>query len=291
MQVLGPYYSHTLMHTILSHSIRWAKSDPVIRQMLDETYEGGAVFGRYARTMGFDELSRGVSTVPTAQALLLLSAQECSLGNTAQAYVYCGIAFRLIDHLGILVDGQRYAASVNLSDEDIEIRNRLYWSCYFWDKIISLYLGRSPSLRHSAVSPHQVICKLTQVLPLAFPVLIPRWPVDDSAEEEPWVPFGLDIEGLNYPPTPAHSTSCFMRMCQLSVIFNGILIHMYDPLGQNTGAEIQDCFTRQEVALKQWWDDLPFALKMEASALPPLAPPSHIVLLKYDLALSRFFAH
>ncbi len=45
------------------------------------------------------------------------------LGNSAQAYVYSGIAFRLIDHLGILVDGQRYAASVNLSDEDIEIRS------------------------------------------------------------------------------------------------------------------------------------------------------------------------
>ena len=161
MQVLGPYYSHTLMHTILSHSIRWGKSDAATRQILNDSYEGGAVFGRYARSMAFDELSRGICNVPTAQTFLLLSAQECSFGNSAQAYVYCGIAFRLIDHLGILVDGQRYAASLNLSDEDIEIRNRLFWSCYFWDKIISLYLGRSPSLRHSTVSPAQVICRFS----------------------------------------------------------------------------------------------------------------------------------
>ncbi|KAH8895687.1 fungal-specific transcription factor domain-containing protein [Thozetella sp. PMI_491] len=260
MQVLGPYYSHTLMHAVLSHSIRWAKSDVATREMLDKHYEGGAIFGRYARMMAFDELSRGISTVPTAQTFLLLSAQECSLGNTSQAYVYCGIAFRLIDHLGILVDGQRYAASLNLSDEDIEIRNRLFWSCYFWDKVISLYLGRSPSLRYSTVSPPQVI-------------------LDDSAEQEPWIPFGLESEGLNYPATLAHSTSCFKQMCQLSVIFNEILIHMYDPLRQNTEEEMQDCFTRQEVALKQWWDDLPSPLKLEASSLPELAPPSHIVLL------------
>ncbi len=105
--------------------------------------------------------------------------------------------------------------------------------------------------------------------------------MDDSAEEEPWVPFGLEVEGLNYPPTPAHSTSCFTRMCQLSVIFNEILIHMYDPLSQNTELEMQECFVRQERALKQWWDDLPLPLKLEATNMPLLAPPSHIVLLKY----------
>lgn len=159
MQVLGPYYSHTLMNAMLSHSIRWGKSDPATRQKLEEAYEGGAVFGRHARAMVFDELSRGVTAIPTVQTLLLLSAQECSLGNSAQAYVYSGIAFRLIDHLGICVDSAKYAASVHLSDEDVEIRNRLFWSCYLWDKIISLYLGRSPVLQHSPVSPPQILCE------------------------------------------------------------------------------------------------------------------------------------
>lgn len=158
---MGPYYSHTLLNAMLSHSIRWGKSDLATRQKLDESYEGGLVFGRHARAMVFDELSRGITTIPTVQTLLLLSAQECSLGNSAQAYVYSGIAFRLIDHLGICVDSAKFAASVHLSDEDIEIRNRLFWNCYFWDKIISLYLGRSPVLQHSPVSPPQVICELS----------------------------------------------------------------------------------------------------------------------------------
>ena len=155
---MGPYYSHTLMNAMLSHSIRWGRSDERIRDLL-QSYDDGTVFDRHARTMVFEELSQGICTVPTVQTLLLLSAQECSLGNTAQAWVYSGIAFRLIDHLGIHFDGQRYAGSVVLTDEDVEIRRRLFWSCYFWDKLVSLYLGRSPSLQQSSISPPQRIRK------------------------------------------------------------------------------------------------------------------------------------
>ena len=156
---MGPYYSHTLLNAMLSHSIRWGSSDLVTKRLLDEAYEGGAIFGKHARSMVFDELSRGVVTVPTVQALLLLSAQECGFGNMVQAWTYSGLAFRLIDHLGICVDGERYLGSVPISDEDVEIRHRLFWSCYFWDKMISLYLGRAPSIQRSAVSPPNVMCK------------------------------------------------------------------------------------------------------------------------------------
>jgi hypothetical protein len=105
--------------------------------------------------------------------------------------------------------------------------------------------------------------------------------VDDSNENEMWTPFGITYsDGVKYPPIAAHSTSCFVQMCRLSVIFNEILIHMYDPLGLNTEAEIQECLVRQEAALKQWWEELPHFLKIDAGMLPPLAPPSHIVTLK-----------
>jgi hypothetical protein len=72
-------------------------------------------------------------------------------------------------------------------------------------------------------------------------------------------------------------------MSQLSVIFNQILIHMYDPLQQHTETDIQACFVREDTALHQWWDDLPPFLKIDVNALPVLAPPSHIVTLKYLL--------
>ncbi|KAJ6080387.1 hypothetical protein N7467_010140 [Penicillium canescens] len=273
MEVLGPYYSHTLLNAVLSHSIRWGKSDKTTCEKLEEAYESGAIFGRHARTLLFDELSSGICTIPTVQTLLLLSAQECSSGNSAQAWVYTGIAFRLIDHLGICVDSQRYAGSVELSDEDVEIRNRLFWSCYFWDKMLSVYLGRSPTLQHSTVSPPQIM-------------------FDDSSENELWYPHSFSIPGgIEYPPTPSHSTSCFVRMSQLSVIFNQILIHMYDPLQQRTETDIQACFVREDTALHQWWDDLPPFLKIDVNALPVLAPPSHIVTLNCLYHTFRILLH
>jgi hypothetical protein len=69
-------------------------------------------------------------------------------------------------------------------------------------------------------------------------------------------------------------------MCQLSLIFNDILVHMYDPLMQNTQAEMQECLHTQEAALQQWWDQLPHFLRIDPMALPQLAPPAHIVTTK-----------
>lgn len=156
MEVSGPYYSHALLNTMLSHSIRWCRKSQISHLLVP--YEDGEVFSRQARTLLFDELRTGQSSIPTVQTLLLLSAQECSYGNRTQAWLYSGMAFRLIEDLGICIDGQKYAGSARLSDEDIEIRRRLFWSCYFWDKMISLYLGRSPTLQHSSVNPPQIMC-------------------------------------------------------------------------------------------------------------------------------------
>ncbi|KFZ07001.1 hypothetical protein V501_06851 [Pseudogymnoascus sp. VKM F-4519 (FW-2642)] len=259
MEVSGPYYSHALLNTMLSHSIRWCKKSQISHLLVP--YEDGEVFSRQARTLLFDELRTGQSRIPTVQTLLLLSAQECSYGNRTQAWLYSGMAFRLIEDLGICIDGQKYAGSVRLSDEDIEIRRRVFWSCYFWDKMISLYLGRSPTLQHSNVSPPQIM-------------------LDDSAETELWSPHGIVYpEGMEYAPTQAHSISCFVRMCQLSEIFNQILIHIYDPLQENSEDEIQNCIMVEGEALKSWWKDLPNFLRIDPREMPLQCPPSHIVTL------------
>jgi len=158
MKNFGPYYADMLLSAILSHSVRWCKRNPRISHLL-KRYDNGEQFFREARTRLNDDLGYGHSKIPTVQTLLLLSAQECSRGHRTQAYLYSGMAFRLIEDMGICIDGRKYAGTVQFSAEDIEIRNRLFWSCYFWDKMISLYLGRSPTIQYSAVSPPQIICE------------------------------------------------------------------------------------------------------------------------------------
>jgi hypothetical protein len=61
-------------------------------------------------------------------------------------WLYSGMAFRMAFDMGIHLPSDKLQAFVkSLSAEDIEIRKRLFWSCYTWDKTISIYLGRMPN--------------------------------------------------------------------------------------------------------------------------------------------------
>jgi hypothetical protein len=114
----------------------------------------------------------------------------------------------------------------------------------------------------------------------------PRMILDDTAEIETWTPHGVTFpDGAHYPPTQAHSTSCFMKMCGLAEVLNQILIHLYDPNRPSTASEFYDCVQEQSISLADWWDDLPEYLKLSAMNLPPYSPPSHIVILKYAPSL------
>lgn len=158
MKAGGPYFSQALLNAVLSHSVRWCRGEPGMNQLLIP-FENGAAFSKWAVEDLFKDVQQGNSKIPTVQALLLLSAQQCGCGNRTQAWLYSGMAFRLIDDMGICVDGKRYADAGHFSTEDIEVRNRLFWSCYFWDKLISLYFGRAPMIQNSEISPPRVLSK------------------------------------------------------------------------------------------------------------------------------------
>lgn len=164
MQNMGQYYSHMLLNALMSHSVNWGRNDPTTRRLLDEHYGGGEIFGKHARSMLFEDMKRGACTIPMVQTLLLLSAEECAFGNTIQAWTYSGLAFRLMDQIGVCFDGQRYPGSVPLNEEDIEIRRRIFWSSFFWDKMLSLYMGRMPTLHLTPASPPLVMCTSRRIL-------------------------------------------------------------------------------------------------------------------------------
>lgn len=160
MGIGGPYFSFALLATMLAHSARWRQRDPLMQHYLKD-YEDGAVFTRHAMLSLHEDLQEGRLGIPTIQTCLLQSAAQCSKGNWGQAWMYSGIAFRLIEDHGINVD-QKYSKAISLAEEDIEIRKRLFWSCYLWDKIICLYLGRVPTVQRSGMSPSLDIRKYSR---------------------------------------------------------------------------------------------------------------------------------
>lgn len=57
---------------------------------------------------------------------------------------HTGIAFRMAQDLGFQRDPKHWISHDTslATEEDLEIRRRIFWGCYTSDKLISLILGR-----------------------------------------------------------------------------------------------------------------------------------------------------
>jgi hypothetical protein len=117
----GPYYSTFLLTVLCAHAARFGKGE-----MKD------ALISR-ARLLLGTEIHKP-SSIATTQALLQLSARDLAYGSISQAWLYSGMAFRMVTDLGLHHSNAKVLAVGHLTIEDLEIRRRLFWSCYFWDK-------------------------------------------------------------------------------------------------------------------------------------------------------------
>lgn len=144
----GLYYSPFLLTVLCAHAARFQEG-PMGEMLITR-----------ARLMMGSEIQKP-SSIPTVQALLQLSARELAYGSTSQAWLYSGMAFRMVSDLGLHHNSGRILHLGYLTPEELEIRKRLFWSCYFWDKAISLYLGRSPVLLELPFDRTPEFCKLS----------------------------------------------------------------------------------------------------------------------------------
>lgn len=117
----GQYFSPFLLIVLCAHSSRFQSSSI-----------GQALISRARLVLG-EEIQKP-SSIPTVQALLQLSARDLAYGSISQAWLYSGMAFRMVSDLGLHHSSGKIVHLGHLTPEDIEIRRRLFWSCYFWDK-------------------------------------------------------------------------------------------------------------------------------------------------------------
>lgn len=117
----GQYYSPLLLTVMCGHAARF--NERRIAEMLIAR----------ARLLLGTEIHKP-SSIPTVQALLQLSARDLAYGQVSQAWTYSGIAFRMVSDLGLRHSSESIFSLGSLNAEDLEIRRRVFWSCYFWDK-------------------------------------------------------------------------------------------------------------------------------------------------------------
>ena len=118
MSTGGQYYSDFLLVVICAHAASYYDKDIAARLIAK------------ARSLLGPAIHQN-SAIPTVQALLQLSGRDLAHGSLSHAWLYSGMAFRMARDLGLHHSGSTVP---HLDPVDVEVRRRLFWSCYLWDK-------------------------------------------------------------------------------------------------------------------------------------------------------------
>ncbi|CAI7567820.1 unnamed protein product [Penicillium pancosmium] len=265
------YCSSTLVKVLFAHSCRFIRSPD---KVWSPNSRGESFQGLSDRLMAEAKSLLAMETlnppaIPTIQALLQQSARDVACGRSSSAWLYSGMAFRMAIDIGLHVSPdklQQYSTSI--SSEDIEIRKRLFWSMYAWDKHISLYLGRMPNFVMGAEN-----------VSLEF--------LDDFTDHDPWVPFyGPDPKAAElspYPATPGYVMSCFTELCKLCKILTRVMLELYSSQSASHSDKSLDprmaVFIDIKKELDGWHSSLAPYLNIPCNDIPHRSPPPHITSL------------
>lgn len=121
----GPYFSKLLLNAIYFGASKFSPRHEV-RSNPEDVRTAGWKFRERVRQLLGSALDR--SDITTIQALLIMTNSLFALGDErSAAWLYAGLAFRMIIDLGMHVD---VTDPRRLSDEDIEIRRRVFWGAF-----------------------------------------------------------------------------------------------------------------------------------------------------------------
>ncbi|EXF84851.1 fungal specific transcription factor domain-containing protein [Colletotrichum fioriniae PJ7] len=124
----GPYFSKILLNAIYFGASKFSPRREVRRDPNDVRTAGWAFRERVRKLLG-DALDS--SDITTIQALLVMTNSLFALGDErSAAWLYAGLAFRMIIDLGMHVDAPGLGITRKFSDEDLEIRRRVFWGAF-----------------------------------------------------------------------------------------------------------------------------------------------------------------
>lgn len=124
----GPYFSKLLLNAIYFGASKFSPRHEV-RRVADDVRTAGWQFRQRVRELLGGALDK--SEITTIQALLVMTNSLFALGDErSAAWLYAGLAFRMIVDLGMHVDTLDLTSTPKFSDEDYEIRRRVFWAAF-----------------------------------------------------------------------------------------------------------------------------------------------------------------
>lgn len=261
----GPYINKLLLNAIYMQSSLFSDRENFRLNPEDPQTTGMAFYDRFKALIGqyIDQ-----PTMPTIVALQLCGAVLIPYGRQGAGWVYCGMAYRMMLGLGYHLDNPKASereTKFKLSATDVEIRRRVYWGAYVYDKFESFWLGRPPCVRISDSNLSQEYLDLYEEMAEWKPYLDPQSQVLDQ---------GLPP----YRVRPTYAVSTFQSLLQLSIIAEQVIESFYSARSAKMPEAIL-LQARDEIAnqLDQWRSTLPVYLRFDP-AQDPTPPPHQIAL-------------
>jgi hypothetical protein len=126
MACSGSYFSKLLLNAVYFYACKYTTRIEV-RHNPNDRFTAGWVFRERAVALLRDNFE--TSTVTTIQALLLMSSALFTwCDEKSTSWLYAGMAFNMIIDLGLHVEATTLKR--RFSEEELEIRRRVFWSAY-----------------------------------------------------------------------------------------------------------------------------------------------------------------
>lgn len=276
MACAGPYFSKLLLNAIYFGAAKFSPRHEV-RRVSDDVRTAGWQFRQRVRVLLGEALDK--SEITTIQALLVMTNSLFALGDErSAAWLYAGLAFRMIVDLGMHVDTVDVTNARKFSDEDFEIRRRVFWAAFGKDGIFSLLIAL---IEYLVVDKVQSLYQGRPVSIKESDTFVPIKFLDTYEELENWAPFAYSSQSsASYVGSPAYSISTFQCLCKLSVILSDILSTIYTERSfDSSPGELSSRLEGIHLKLTSWHALLPEHLVFDVGK-QALTPPPHVLSLQ-----------
>ncbi|OGM42570.1 hypothetical protein ABOM_007965 [Aspergillus bombycis] len=255
----GKYCTPLLLLAIFALAARYSDRCEV-RAVLTNPKTAGESFAREAKIL----LQQGMEapTVPTVQAAVLLGLNAMAEDRESLGWLFVGMAMRMAFNLGLNLDCSSWVPTAHISGLEAEVRKVAWWGCYTLDKLFSLGHGRPGMTRR---------CDITCPKPSKY----------QTAEFDPWIPWSTRDQTLANTPVRIASTSSYVS--ELLDIATEALYIVYAPHGELKRRELESIVTRTDLALNNFYRDLPSFLRLSGSVRTPCLPHIYQLHIQYNV--------
>ncbi|KAH7101246.1 fungal-specific transcription factor domain-containing protein [Auriculariales sp. MPI-PUGE-AT-0066] len=204
----------------------------------------------------------------TCQALLLLAYREIGIGAMAQSWLYTGMAIRMAQDLGLhrFVDKWQRGGTRLFTQDEIQLRRRIWHACVVMDRYVSTYIGRPLGIDEREFDtplPAEVEQEEQEL-----------WENHPSLKEQEVKPEYAKDE---YCALPGRPIATFNAAASLACIIGSIVQCLYSVRHGNSS--ISTTAVELEKKLDMWWIDLPDQLRYDPAVRRLPIPPPHILTL------------